>query len=199
MRPVSALAVLDPDRRPQFVHLLIIDVRLAHEIGEGVGDRVQLALDRLVASSLGVLKHGNQHHDHDRHERRPGSQPRRREPRQDSEREPDHYTSNTTDKERPSTHGMHGCRGHLVESPSLAVDLAWRERPSSALLKFLVLIHEATSTRGVFGSNPEAAGPERVFHSGTPADTRPDWSSPAPHWRCGGGLGRPGSGEERIP
>ena len=72
MRPVSALAVLDPDRRPQFVHLLIIDVRLAHEIGEGVGDRVQLALDRLVASSLGVLKHGNQHHDHDRHDRRPG-------------------------------------------------------------------------------------------------------------------------------
>jgi hypothetical protein len=43
----------------------------------------------------------------------------------------------------------------------LAVDLAWRERPSSAPLEFLVLIHEAASTRGFFGSNPEASGPER--------------------------------------
>jgi hypothetical protein len=154
-RRASALPVLDSDGRPQFLHLLIIDMRLAHKVSEGIGNRVQLALNRLVAPPLGVLKHCNQHHDDDRHDRRAGSQPGVRETSDDSEREPGQDTGNTSDKERPPTHGMHGCRSHFVESPSVTVDLAWRECPTSALLECLVLIHEATSTRGSLGRNPK--------------------------------------------
>jgi Histidine kinase-like ATPase domain len=126
--------VLDSDGRPQFLHLLIIDMRLAHKVSEGIGNRVQLALNRLVAPPLGVLKHCNQHHDDDRHDRRAGSQPSVREPSDDPQRKPGQDTGNTSNKERPPIHGMHGYRSHFVESPSVTVDLAWRECPRPAPL-----------------------------------------------------------------
>jgi hypothetical protein len=152
-RRACALAVLDPHGRPQFLHLLVIDMRLAHEVCEGIGNRVQLALKRLVAPPLRVLKHCHQHHDDDRHGRRAGSQPRVRETSDDPQRDPGQDTGKASGKERPSTHGMHGGRGHLVESLSLAIDLAWRECARSALLEFLVLIHEVTPTRRFLGRN----------------------------------------------
>jgi hypothetical protein len=163
--------VLDPDGRPQFVHLLIIDVRLAHEIGKGVGYRVQLALDRLVASSLRVLKHGNQYHDHDRHDRRPGSQPGRRETRQDSEREPDHYTGDATKKEGPATHGVRGRRGDLVESRSLPIDLTGRKRPRRSFLEFMVFVHECRLPADVVLGTTAAAVATRSQTARTEADS----------------------------
>jgi hypothetical protein len=54
---------------------------------------------------------------------------------------------------------MHGCPSHFVESPSVTVDLAWRECPTPALLEFLVRIHETTSTRGTWGRNPKQLSP----------------------------------------
>src|SRR5918994_2720484 len=91
----------------------------------------KLALDRLVASSLRLLEHCNQHHDDDRHDRRAGSQPRVRETSQKAQSEPNQHGSDANDEEGPAADRMHGHRGDLVESSSLSADLARRELPEA--------------------------------------------------------------------
>jgi hypothetical protein len=66
-----------------------MSVRQAHALG-----RLRL-LNRLLAPSLRVLEHCNQHHDHDRHDRRAGSEPDPRETTRDPQREPDQHAGDT--------------------------------------------------------------------------------------------------------
>ncbi len=113
-----------PTAAAEFFHLVGIHVRLAHEVRKCIGNRAQLALDRLIAPPLCVLEHRNEHDDDDRHGRRTRSQPGVREAAQYAEREPQQHTGDATDEEGPPADGVHGRRGDFVESAPFSLDLA---------------------------------------------------------------------------
>jgi hypothetical protein len=125
-RGARAFTMFDSDCRSQFVNLTRIDVCFAHEVCKRGGNGIQFALDGLVAAPLGVLEHGNQHNDDDRHDRRTGSKPCFRETGQHPKHNPDEQTRDAGDEERSTAYGMCRYSCNLVEARSLPVYRAWR-------------------------------------------------------------------------